>query len=213
MNYTKKSGLISLGILVGLSFALIYITNHEILTPEFYANSGQTFAGISGQDKSVYASYQKWIYIDDALYIFLKSNFVALLLYTALYLASLPVQFLPVLGIVIRAEFVFLLAAAGKVLWFHLAFPHGTLADWHRLYLLSVLSLFPEAPADWTYALQTLNVFELVYCLLLAAGIKSLTAIGFLPSLKLVLASYLPALLIWVISVTFCTLLFFPNHG
>lgn len=213
MNFTKKSGLISLGFLTGLSFALIYITNRDILTPQFYENSGQAFAGIPGQDKSVYASYQKWIYFYEALYIFIKSNFVSLMLYTALYLAGQQPGFLPVFQVVVLAEFVFLFAAVAKIICFPLCYPQGTLAEWHHFFPGSALSLLPAAPADWSYALQTLNLFELLYCLLLAAGLRQVTALSFVRALLLVFASYLPGLLIWVASVTFCTLLFFPNHG
>lgn len=213
MNYTRTSPLLSLGVLLGLSFTLIDLTNHYILTPQFYENSGEVLSGIPANNALLYASYQKWIYFYETLYTILKTSIVALLLYTVLYLVNKPVLFARIFLVVVYSEFVFLIAALTKVLWFYYRYPHGTLSEWHRVYVLSALSLCATAPAAWYYPLQTLNVFELAYCLLLAHGIARITDLNFRYSFRLVLTSYLPALLMWVAMVTYCTILFFPQHA
>lgn len=213
MNFTKKSVLLSLSLLVGVSFLLIYVTNHLILTPSFYAHSGHQLSGIRGEDVLVYASYQKWMYLFQGVYIIFKASFVSLLIYTVLYLLGHQVRFLAALGIVVYAEFVFLISAICKATWFYYSFPHGTLADWQHAYPLSALSLIGKIPADWYYMLQTLSLFELGYCGILAFGLQLITPLGFCQSVKVVAISYVPALLVWITGVTFCNLMFFPDHA
>lgn len=213
MQFTKKSVSLSLSSLVGISFLLIYLTNHLILTPGFYARSGHELSGMPGQDNSVYASYQKWMYLFQGIYIIIRACLVALLIYMTLYLFGHQVDFLPALCVVVYAEFIFLAAAASKAAWFYYFHPNGTLADWQRTYPLSALSLVEKVPADWYYLLQTLSLFELGYCALLAFGLRRMTQLSFYQSIKIVLISYVPALLIWIVGVTFCNLMFFPDHA
>lgn len=137
----------------------------------------------------------------------------ALILYTALYMGHRTLAFLRVLNIVLRSELVFVAGAAVKVLYFHHAYPQGTLLDWHRVYVFSALSLFPQVPADWYYALQTVNLFEFGYWLLLAVGLKMEAKLPFGQSFRLVLLSYVPALLLWICCVSFCSILVFPDQA
>jgi hypothetical protein len=192
---------------------LIYLTDHYILTINFYENSGDPVAGVPAQESVVYESLQKWIYLASALYLFMKLFFISLVLYTALYLSSHPVPFGKIFNVAVLADFIFLIPAAIKFFWFQYKYPDGTLADWHRVYVLSALSLFDSAPADWYYALQTLNAFEVTYWFLLAYGLHKISSMDYDQSLRLVVCSYVPALFIWVATVTFCTLVMFPNTG
>jgi len=184
-------------ILVLLTFVLIYITNRYILTVGFYSNSDDPLSGIPGQDVIIYENLQRWIYISSALYLLLKLSAISLVLYIALYLADQQVNYAEIFNIAS----------------FHYIFPQGTLQDWRQYYILSALSLFKNAPADWSYALQTFNVFEIAYWFLLAFLIHRRSNLNYDQSLRIVICSYLPALLIWVASVTFCTLMLFPANG
>jgi hypothetical protein len=85
------------------------------------------------------------------------------------------------------------------------------LLDWHRFYVLSAITVFGSAPADWFYALQTLNMFEIGYWFLLAYGISRITEMNFDRSLRIVVFSYVPALFLWLAVVTFCCLMLFPG--
>lgn len=213
MKSLLKSNIIGLGALLGLSFALISITNHYILTINFYNNSGDLFSGIPDQENAVYESLQKWVYIATAGYLIVKLFLIAMVLYTALYLSDHEVPFSQVLNITILSEFIFIIPAVLKIIWFHQDYPNGTILDWHRMYVLSALSLFESAPADWYYPLQTLNAFEVAYWFLLAFGIYKITKMDYDSSLRLVLFSYVPALFIWIATVAFCTIMMFPNNG
>ncbi len=213
MKFSNKKALISLTVLVTLTLLLILITNHNILTLDFYANSGDPVAGVHSQDIESFEYIQKWIYLFSAIYLFIKIAFIALILYTALYFADHQVRFVGIFQVAIYAEFVFIVPAAAKIIFFHRYYPHGTLTDWHKFYIGSVLTIFDMAPADWFYALQTLNIFEVTYWFALAFGIYRLSDLNFDRSLQVVLYSYVPALIIWIAAVTFFTLMMFPNTG
>jgi len=213
MKMLFKSNLFGLGILFGLSFLLIAVTNKYILSAAFYNNSSAILSGIPGQDTTVYEMLQKWIYLTDFIYTLFKITLVALILYTALYLNDHTVKFGQILNVVIYCEFVFLIPAAIKIPWFIYKYPHGNLTDWHHTYILSALSLFDAISPDWSYPLQTLNVFEVVYWFLLAYGISRAACLDFDRSLLMVVVSYLPGLVIWVSVIAFCTIIMFPNYG
>jgi hypothetical protein len=211
MKLRPKYIVLTLGILIGATFLLIYLTDKYILTLNFYENSGDPVSGIPGQESQVYDNLQKWIYFSSALYLLVKLGMIALILYTALFLADQHVAFNRVFNVVVLAEFVFFIPAIIKVLWFHYYYPNGSLLDWHRFYVLSAITVFGSAPADWFYALQTLNVFEIGYWFLLAYGISRITEMNFDRSLRIVVFSYVPALFLWIAVVTFCCLMLFPG--
>ncbi len=213
MNFTKKSVLVSSGILLGSSFFLITFTRNLVLTPNFFQRSGHSLTALPGQDIILYAELQKWFYLYDALYLALKIGITSLILYTALYLGQRSLAFWRVLNVVILSEFVFIAGAAVKILYFHEAYPQGTLSDWHRVYIFSALSLFPQLPADWYYAMQTVSFFEFGYWVLLAAGLQLEAKLPFGQSFKLVLLSYVPALLLWLCCVSLCSILVFTDQA
>jgi len=211
MKFTSKSALLSLLAYMALTFFLIYITDHYILTINFYESSGDLVSAIPDQEQKVYESLQQWIYISSAVYLVIKFCLISLTLYTGLYLFDRPVAFSKIFQVTVLAEFIFFIPAIFKIFWFHFMLPNGTLIDWHKFYFLSALSLFNNVAADWSYALQTLNIFEVGYWFLLAYGIFKTSNLTYDQSLKIVICSYVPTLLIWVASVTFFTLLMFSG--
>ena len=213
MKTILKSNLYSLTLLLGLTLILIVVTNHLILTVNFFDNSGEYFSGIPERESAVYDTIQKYIYISAILYTLVKLLIVALVIHTGLFLSGLEITYSRCFNIVTRAEFIFLLAAAAKIIWFKLYYPSGILTDWHKVYMLSMLSFFDYVSADWYYPLQTMNAFEICYWFLLAFGIKKHTNLSFDGSLRIVVLSYLPALLIWVTTITFCTIMVSPSNA
>ncbi|MFA6082776.1 hypothetical protein [Mucilaginibacter sp.] len=193
-----------------LSCILIWLTDKFILTSEFFSRNGQYLSGSPDQELMVYNLLQKWIYASAITYLAVRIIAVSLILYTALYLLEVSVSFQQVLRIVTLSEYVFLLPAATKFLHFYFLEPVFTLEDWHRYYALSALMLVSEIPADWHYALQAINIFEVAYWFLLAAGIHKETGMNYDSSLKVVIRFYLPAFLIWICLLTFSAVIYFP---
>ncbi len=68
-----------------------------------------------------------------------------------------------------------------------------------------------ESMPKWSsFFFNTLNVFELVYILFLAYLIMEESKKSFLPSLKFVATTYLPGLALWIILVTYISVVFQP---
>jgi hypothetical protein len=141
----------------------------------------------------------------------LKVSVITGLLQAAIYLSGKTVIFHRLLTRVALAEFIFFVPAVLKIGLFRHFYPDGHLAEWQRFYVLSALSLDQRAGPDWIYLLQTLNLFEAGYWFLLAYGIRKVSGLSYDRSLRVVVLSYLPALLIWVLSITFCALLLAPQ--
>jgi len=221
-NFTQKSmgmkillkyGAFNLVLLLLLTFLLIWITQKIILTPEFYENSGDPLSGVPGQGGSILDMMQKWVYISAAIYLLFKLGCITLILHTALYLNNQNVSLSSIFKIATLAEYLFLIPAAIKIATFTSTYHGGNLLDWHRYYIFSALLLFKEIPADWYYALQSLNLFEVLYWFLLGYLIKQISSLSFDQSLRIVAVSYIPALVIWISAVTFISLLMFPSTG
>ncbi|MDB5114928.1 MAG: hypothetical protein JWQ79_420 [Mucilaginibacter sp.] len=213
MKLLLKNGWLSLALLLSLTTLLIYLTGHYILTLGFYVSNGDPLSGIPGQDERVYEMMQKWIYLSSVLYLLLKVGVISLILHTALYLQDKDISIHKIFKVTILAEYIFLIPAAIKILTFHYTFPTGTLLEWHKYYIFSAISIFNEAPVDWSYALQTLNAFEIGYWFLLAYGVSRITDLNFDRSLHIVVTSYVPALIVWIAVITFFTLVVFPTTG
>lgn len=205
-----KNYLFNLFILIVVSCLLVCLTNKFILTSEFFTRNGQYLAARQEQELLAYNLIQKWIYLSAVAYLLARIVIIAFILYTALYLSEVSVSFKKIIREVTIAELVLLLPAIIKFFHFYLMDSGFTLEDWHRYYALSALQLAVNVPADWHYALQTLNVFEVLYWFALAAGIRKVTGMDYDASLKVVVRSYLPALFIWVCLVSFFTIIYFP---
>ena len=206
-----KKNSFRLSVLLLLTYALLFITDRYILNTAFFQGIGDPLSGIPDKEAGIYDSLQKWVYISEGAYLLIKLLVIGLILYTALNLLECPVRFKKVFGIVVNAEFIFLLPAAIKIIWFHFYGNTFTLDQWHKFYPLSALSLFPSAPADTTYLLQTLNIFEVGYWFILGYGIYRVTDLDYDRSLRVVVISYLPSLFIWIAIVSFCVVMVYPD--
>jgi hypothetical protein len=213
MKSVFKFDIFSGAMLLLFSLLLLSVTNHYILTINFFDNSGEYLSAQPGDEAKTYDALQKYIYLSTILYISIKVVLIALIIYTALYLQDQQINFSSALNIVIRAEYIFLLAAVLKIVWFKYEYPNGTLSDWHKTYIFSALSIADNPAADWYYPLQTINLFEIAYWFLLAQGIYKSTSLTYDQSLRVVAFSYVPALFIWVATIAFCTVMLFPANA
>ena len=112
--------------------------------------------------------------------------------------------------IAIQAEIVFAVGAVAGLLYTEL------FVDVETLEQLSVnpfsLQVFTAASMPkWSgYFFNTLNIFELSYILFLAYLITEESKTKILPSLKFVISTYLPGLALWVLLVSYLSVVFQP---
>jgi hypothetical protein len=120
-----------------------------------------------------------------------------------------PLKFKRVLNVTIVAEFIFLVPAFIKLLWFLFVETNFTLRDLQYFYPLSALNMFEQEQLEpWlVYPLQVFNLFELIYWVVLAYLLsKEFPELDVNRSMGVVVGSYGTGLVIWVLLVMFLTL-------
>jgi hypothetical protein len=104
-------------------------------------------------------------------------------------------------GIVVVAEFVFLIPELIKLFWFLLIETNPNFYDIRAFYPLSVMNFVDYQTLDTRYAypFKALNLFELLYWYVLALGIAHFAKRGMKPAWIIVLGFYVPIFLIWLV--------------
>lgn len=201
-------------------FAIFIInetTNYVLAFDKLLSNS--LIEHLTSKQIEKYFDFQKkwqWVsYVIIPLFLLIKTTLIASVLYIGTFFYSkVKVTFKQLLNAVIKAEFIFLLVGVAKIIWFYFFQTNFTLEDLQYFYPLSALNLigYKNLEAYFIYPFQVLNLFELGYILLLSYYVGKL---AFTPKdrglpmdfgLKIVVSSYVPALLLWVAIVMFFTL-------
>lgn len=187
-----------------------YFLNEIILTEDHYYESLKEQLSYQ-RIENILAMQDdwKWLgYLFMPLFLCLKLGVIALCLLAGAFLFNVDANLKKLFRIVVKAEFVLLLAMSIKIIWFLLTPDAYTLDDVQYFYPLSLLELFDTRYLDpwWIYPLQVLNLFEVMYWLLLALLLGTVVQKSFDDRLGMVVTSYGSGLLIWVIFITFITL-------
>ncbi len=160
----------------------------------------------------LFATARKWQLVGYLLIpalLFIKTHLVAAVLNIGTFFFEKKIAYKKLWSIVLKAEFVFVAVILIKTLWIY-AFTNGySIEDIQGFYPLSMLSIVGnESIEPWyAYPLQTINVFEIIYWIVLALLLdKTLKESKANTGFKIVASSYGPALLIWVVGIMFFTL-------
>lgn len=187
-----------------------FLNNHLLISDNLFYN---TFAEQLTAEKidGLIEQTQKWAWLG---YVFipvmylLKFSIIALVLLTGFFFIDQKVSFSILFRAVMLAEIPFLLIPLIKLFWFLFIQTQYTFNDLQYFYPLSALQLFDvkSLPTWQIYPLQLLNVFELVYWVLMAYWLKRLLNITLTKGMEIVIGSYGTSLLLWVVFVTFLSL-------
>lgn len=200
--------------LIMLNLAVGFLTNKALITQEaFYHSFSNQFEYT--QIDEFYSFRQKSVWIFYILLPFIlvfKIFLVSICLQTSLILNDFKLKFTSTFKIAITAEFVFLLPQLIKLAWFLLVKTEYTLTDVQQFYPLSALNLFKieNLSALLIYPFQTFNVFEILYWIILAGGIKQALDTDINHGIRVVFSGYIPALILWIICVMFITVSLSP---
>ena len=151
----------------------------------------------------------KWLeYIVYFVYTLLKTSIITSVLYIGIFFSKSVITFKSIFNKVIQAEFIFLLVPVFKIIWFYFFQTFYKLEDIQNFFPLSAINITGyEGLEPWyIYPLQTLNLFEVAYIFYLGFQIAKLTKSTPDEGLKMVVFSYVPALLLWVCIIMFLTL-------
>jgi hypothetical protein len=197
-----------------LSIALFFLAQQLLVSDDLYYDllgEQLTYEKIT----EVININKQWSWIAYPLmpvYYLLKFVAVALTVYMGVILMNYSISFGKIFSVVMFSEFVFLLPTVLKILWFQFFQVDYTLSDLQTFSPLSIMSLFDGTEVDqWlVYPLQLLNIFEVLYCLILAYGLRTFCNERYSNMILLVLATYGTGLVIWIIfslflNVTFLT--------
>ncbi len=161
------------------------------------------------QIEELFKSKTKWAwagYVLLPVLLFLKITVIAWVLAIGGFFSELELRHKHYFRIVLLAEFILLLPGLLKILWFYFYEPDFTLERVQQFVPFSLQSIMDVSGIpDWAiYPLQLINLFEFLYWILLAYLIDRYAKTN--QGIKVVLMSYAPALLVWVVFIMFLTL-------
>lgn len=200
-------------ILIVLSNILILWISKRVLINEtiFYNTFSEqlTFE----RSKQLFESLQHLTWLSIAflpIMLTLKFTFISIVLYTGIFFFNLheKVRFSSVFKIVIASDGIFIIAGLLKVLWFCFFAGNYDLNNLGFFYPLSLINLFriSEVNKIWIYPLQVVNIFQIIYFLALSFGLRNICQFRREESDKIVLCSYFPALVLWVVFIMFISI-------
>lgn len=152
-----------------------------------------------------------WInYVVLSIMLLIKYLLISVVLYIGIFFSNLnkKITFGIVFKTVVASEMIFVFAGITKFFWFYFFVTDYNLADINFFYPLSLINIFKISEVDrfWVFPLQTVNVFQVCYILLLSWGLTKAGNLRKTDSDKLVLLSYVPALLFWIVLIMFISI-------
>jgi len=208
-NISKYSNIISFLLISSVYCLISYLSKRFLFSDELYFNN---FSNQLSYDKITEIienknkiSYFSYIFIPILLLI--KFTLIAFVFSIYGFLSYNKYGTKQIFRIVIKAEIFILISQIIKFLWFLIIAKDFNLTDIQFFYPLSALSLFDYKNVELflIYPLQTINLFEFLYWFALAYGISKIIKTNLHGGMKVVLSSYVPALLLWIVFITFLT--------
>lgn len=155
-------------------------------------------------------SYSWVVYAITPILLLLKFSALSVLLYIGAFFSDLhnEITLGKIFKVVVMCEIVFVVASLVKMLWFLFFVGNYTLEDVSFFYPLSLINLFnrSEVASYWVYPLQTINIFQVLYALLLAVGLSRIGSLRKSSAEKVVLSTYFPAIAVWIAVIMFLTI-------
>lgn len=198
--------------IVSLNLLVIFLSQNILINDIVFFN---TYSEQLTYDRSMelfqlMKSYSWVSYILVTVFLLLKFTAIAVLLYIGVYFNDIHRE-LPlgrIFKMVIISESIFVTASIFKLLWFAFFAGNYTLDDISFFYPLSLINLFnrSEVATYWVYPLQTVNLFQLLYVLLLSFGLSKVGSVKKSLAEKVVLSTYVPAIAVWISLIMFFTI-------
>lgn len=103
-----------------------------------------------------------------------KFTVIAFVVWVGCFMFGYRVTYTQCWGVVIGAEYIFLVPELIKIFWFMAIETDPNLQDISAFYPVSLINLvdYSEIDKRWAYPLRALNVFEIIYWFLLVEGIQ-----------------------------------------
>ena len=130
-----------------------------------------------------------------------KFTVIAFVIWVGCFMFGYRVTYTQCWGVVIGAEYIFLIPEVLKILWFMSVETDPTYNDISAFYPFSLIHLvdFDALDKRWAYPLRALNVFEIVYWFLLVEGIHHYARKDKKYVWLIVACSYVLLFLLWLL--------------
>ncbi len=194
-----------------LSTALIsYISHLFIVTDNVLVEHLSTQLSIE-RIEQLLDFRDQWAWVNYAILpivYLLKFTFITLWLLCGIILFGYKTSFKKIFQVVLMAEFVWIIPSILTLIWFGLIATDYTLIDVQYFQPLSLLNFFDlQHVESWlVFPLKSLNIFEVVYMLVLAIGIKKVIQKDYNTSLGFVVPVYGLGLVTWIVFITFLSI-------
>ncbi|HEX5172093.1 MAG TPA: hypothetical protein VFW11_23105 [Cyclobacteriaceae bacterium] len=129
-----------------------------------------------------------------------KFTVIAFVIWTGCFLFGYRVTYAQCWGVAIGAEFIFLIPEVLKIIWFMTVQTDPTIHDIRAFYPFSLMHFFDYYSLDkrWAYPLRALNIFEVIYWVLLVKGIHHYAKKDIKVVWLIVSCSYILIFLLWL---------------
>lgn len=179
----------------------------QVLTDQFYYYSLGAKVGADKLSTIVSDQHRMRLltYLMVPFSLLLKMTAVTFCLLTGLLVTARKLSFRTLFKIVLFAESAFVAGILLKLLILSFGHSIDNLAEYESFAPLSLFSLFNTSSLpDWLiYPLQTIDLFQVAYFILLATGLRYFLRQPFAKMLRLVLGSYGLGLLSWMVVIAF----------
>jgi hypothetical protein len=130
-----------------------------------------------------------------------KFTVIAFVVWVGCFMFGYRVTYTQCWGVVIGAEYIFLIPEVLKITWFLTVHTDPTLSDISAFYPFSLMHFFDYTEIDkrWAYPLRALNLFEIAYWVLLVEGIQHYARKDKKYIWTIVLCSYVLIFFIWMV--------------
>ena len=206
-----KNKTIILFVILCVSFFILDWLSQNLLHTEELLITSLSEQLTVGQIERIIAFREKWQWAGYGVVpvlLLLKISVIALLLEIGCFFFDKKLSYKQLFGIVLRAEFIFLLVPVCKLAWFYFFQKDFTIEDLQFFYPLSALNITGYQGIDiwFIYPFQVLNLFEALYWWFLAHQLDKIFNEQKEKGLSIVASGYGVGLLLWVVGVMFFTL-------
>lgn len=199
-------------IMISVNLLLIWLSKSVLLNETVFYN---TYSEQLTYERSMELFKRimdlSWVsYLFSPLVLIIKFSVLSLIIYTGFFLSDLhgKVSLGMIFTTVVASEIIIVFASLAKFLWFTFFAGNYTLDDMNFFYPLSLINLFKkgEVAQYWIYPLQSVNLFQVAYILMLATGLRTISSVKREKADTIVLLTYGTALILWIAVIMFITI-------
>jgi hypothetical protein len=194
----------------GIYISLMIVSDKYILTEQFFYNNLSSQIPVTSIEKILESRKQLWwgAYLIQVIVVLFKVLFASICIFVGIILSDKQITFINLFNLVLLAELIFVIAQLTHLINLYLyrvELTFNTTANYFPGSMLSFLGA--ENVVPWLhYPLQTLNIFEVAYVLLISWLLSKQWKPDFVESLNIVIPSYGIGLILWMALVVFLTL-------